>query len=206
MFRPIVRQFFDTALSYKIKDYLDYKQTVHYKDTLALTHTCLSYGILDKTNTKKILVLNSIFGTVGEVLKNYKYQFLLTSPLSEEYDYLQDEYQNFFRLLDWKNNIIKLGFNPQCIIDYYLEIENEFDLKTYQEFLNINHRPIIITLLDSPLSLSILKSSFESNRYEFKEDLIKKIQFVLFNKISNYDLKKLIIFYPLPIIYKKEDE
>lgn len=198
MFRTDFRLIRESILPKHISDYEQYRHTSLYKDIISLTYTCLHITCSDYVHIKKYLVLNSYFGTIGEVLLELKRNILLTSPYEKEFFRLKDEFKEYFKQLDWKNDLIQLEFIPHCIIDYNLIINNNDTLEQFYHFLEKNRFPILISFIMTPIQKEDIIQYFENKDYVYRQDYINDIKKIINNKIENFNLDNLYILTPKP--------
>lgn len=193
----------NTEIPITIAEYERYKASKLYFDTVALTHVLLKVAVSDFM-IRKFMIMNVLFGEIGNILKLQKREFILTSQWEYPFYYILDEFKQLYRQINWKKSLLTLKYKPQCIIDYSLSIDNEWELNQYQEFLRISNYPMIVTMLTTDLDINMIIKIFADNNYEYRDDYIKESQSLLNNKIQSYNLDQLFIMTYKPQPIKKE--
>lgn len=194
----------NTEIPITIAEYERYKASPLYFDLLSLTHVLLKVAV-SNFMIRKFMVMNVLFGEVGNILSLQKREFVLTSEFEYPFYYIIDEFKTKYRQINWKKNLLQLKYKPQCIIDYKLTIDTKDELSRYQEFLKISARPMVVALLETPLDQSIILDMVADSDYKYRDDYILESKQILTGKISNYNLDNLFIITPNPQPIKKED-
>ena len=192
-----IRVYANSSLPKNYTDYLTYLTGVDYKDTLTLFDICLKTIFLNRLNEHlKFFILNNKFGSLGETLIRYKFDFLFISSNMYDYYTIPDEFKLKFKQINWKNKILKINFNPNCIFDLHTYFNSENDIQKFIDFLNNNNNPVYCGLIffNNNLNVSSIIKYFESNNYFYQIDFINLIKSKYKDKLSLYSLDNLFIF------------
>lgn len=196
----------DTHIPITIAEYERYKASPEYYDLLSITHVLLRIAVSDFM-IRKFMIMNVLFGEVGNILQLQKRDFILTSEYEYPFYYILDEFKTKYRQINWKKSLLTLKYKPQCILDYQLNIDNDNELERYLEFLRISSNPMVVSFLNTSIDINKLIDFFENNYYEYRGDYIDQSKDILKSKLrsNRYDLDKIFIITPKPQPIKKDD-
>lgn len=181
----------------KIESYERWTNSPEYYNTLTLVHLLLSTTIC-KNNIviKKYLILNSKYATIASILKQLERQVMVTSSTDLEYYFTPAEFQTTFRILDWHSDIMKINYNPHCIIDFYLDLPNQSELDSFKQFTIRYRLPILLLLINSSFDREHIISQFNDIKYDHDDTSVNYIQNHPKANITEFNLNSLFVFIP----------
>lgn len=193
-----IRIYANSSLPKNYTDYLAYLNSDNHNDTLILFDICLKAIFLNRFNEHlKFFILNNKFGSLAEILKRYKIDFLFISKYSYDYFTIPDEFKIKFKQIDWKNNILKINFNPHCVFDLFTYFNDKSDIDQFIAFLNNNNNPTYCGLIffnSNKLDKQIIIDIFEKNNYLYEDKIIENINNKYNNVMNTISLTNLFIF------------
>ena len=183
-----------THIPLKIEQYEQWINTKEFGEMVVLTHLLLSGPYSDYLKYKQFLILNSKYATIAHVLKQCQRIYLITSLYEHEYYLTPTDFQPFFKLLNWKNNLIELKYIPNVVLDYYMTIDTELDLINLLTFLTKYQHPDLSAIITSQIPHNDIIDFFKQYKYTLDESSINYVKNKTKEPLINFDLSNLFVF------------